>query len=230
MFLSDYKVQRRIVDKILLGYSLHVCKRKGVKRIMRWRIEPPAAKREVYSSGARVPVGEKETYVLDLALQRQELEHWCWAAIAASLGDYYGLRHLSQHEIAGTLLGLDCTGIREDPHARARCDATAMLDEALKLVGCFSHWSPGRPAFERIQAEIDTGRPVCLAVDWKTGGSHYAVVTGYSTGSRELFVEDPLLGPSVQQFDAFPAHYRGTGGYWRGTYWTCPPTAGTIRS
>jgi hypothetical protein len=45
------------------------------------------------------------------------------------------------------------------------------------------------------------------------------VITGYAAGSGELYVQDPLHGPSLQAFERFPAQYRSTG-LWRGTFWT----------
>jgi hypothetical protein len=194
---------------------------------MQWKIEPAEAKREVYSSGVRRQEEGRDSCVLDLIMQRQELEHWCWAAIAVSLGAFYGTRRMMQHEAAGALLGMDCSGFQSEPDVVSRCDVCAMLDDALKLVGCFSHWSPGRPTFERIRTEIDAGRPVCFCVDWKTGGSHYAVISGYYANTREVYVADPLHGPSVQAYSTFPTQYRGIGGFWRGTFWTSPPVTQT---
>jgi hypothetical protein len=191
---------------------------------MQLRIEPPEAKRESYSDAARRYSSPMcNTYVLDFVLQHQELAKWCWAAIAASVGRYYGAQHWHQHEVASALLGFDYSRFQKEPEVAARCDAYAMLDEALRIVGCYSHWSPGRPTFERIRAEIDAGRPLCLRVEWYCGGSHYVVVTGYYADTREIYLEDSLHGPSVQAFDTFPGNYRMTGGVWRETFWTSPP-------
>jgi hypothetical protein len=99
----------------------------------------------------------------------------------------------------------------------------ARLDEALALAECHSHCSPGRPEFERVAAEIDAGRPVCVQLEWRHGGSHYVVLTGYHPDGREVYVQDPLHGPSVHPFDGFPRRYQGTGGAWRATFWTRAP-------
>ncbi len=153
-------------------------------------------------------------------MQHQELSNWCWAAIAASLSAFYGGRQLAQAEVAADVLGYACSGFRADPELAARCNVCARLDDALKAVGGYSHWSPGKPTFARIRTEIDAGRPVCFGLDWLSGGFHYAVVTGYYADAREIYVADPLHGPSVQAFEPFPSRYRGSGGVWRGTFWT----------
>ncbi len=184
---------------------------------MRLKIEPPEATRESYS-GAPGRSGASSC-VLDLVIEPQEFPKWCWAAIAASLGRYYRTAERSQRQVATDLLGFDCSRLPDTPAGRERCDLYAMLDEALALVGCFSHWSPGRPTFERIRAEIDAGRPVCVQIDWSRNGAHFAVITGYHADRREIHLEDPLHGPSVQQYERFPGAYRSSG-VWRGTYWT----------
>ncbi|HST58109.1 MAG TPA: papain-like cysteine protease family protein [Longimicrobium sp.] len=160
-----------------------------------------------------------------LELEIQELGRWCWAAISASLGRFYGTRAWRQHEAAAAVLGFDCSGHREDAALRARCDVNARLDDALALAGCHSHWSAGRPTFERVVSEIGASRPVCVQLEWRHGGSHYVVLSGYHADTREVHVLDPLHGPSVQPFDGFPSGYRGTGGAWRATFWTAPPRA-----
>src|SRR4051812_9245539 len=126
---------------------------------MKLEIEPPETKQnrllEVEDSI------NLTTHILDLQIQRQVLSNWCWAAIAASLSDYYNMGNWAQHEVASKLLAFDCTGFNEDPALAKCCNIYAMLDDALQIVGCYSHWSPDRPVFERIQAEIDAGRPIC---------------------------------------------------------------------
>lgn len=194
-----------------------------VESRMKLRIEPLEAKSESYSGAVQVPARVGNIGVLDLSVSRQELPKWCWAAIAGSMGRYYGTGLWPQHEVARAVLGCDCSRFREDEELRARCDAYAMLDDALRLTGCYSHWSPGRPTFERLRAEIVAGRPACLQIDWYRGGAHYVVLTGYYDDTGEVYIQDPLHGPSVQDFASYPRHYCGIGGVWAGTFWTCPP-------
>jgi hypothetical protein len=177
---------------------------------------------ESYSGVVRERKPSSDSRVLDLIVQRQELTHWCWAAISASLGRYYGTRSWQQYEVASVLLGVDCSRFQEDPTVVERCDTEVLLSEALQLMGCYSHWSPGRPTIERIQTEIDADRAVCVHIDWYRGGSHYVVVNGYDSDSGELYISDPLHGPSIQIFDVFPHRYRVSQGVWRGTFWTNP--------
>ena len=164
---------------------------------------------------------KSKTSVLDFVIQRQKLSKWCWAAIAASLGNYYRTSYLQQHEVASRMLKFDCSRFHESTSVATHCNQCAMIDEALRISGCYSHWSPGRPTFDRIQSEIDVGQPICLRLEWYKGGFHYLVLIGYYNETGEIYVDDPLHGSSVQVFENFPSSYRGTGGIWRETFWTC---------
>jgi hypothetical protein len=161
-----------------------------------------------------------------LRLQAQERSRWCWAAIAVSLASHFNLAGpagapWTQRGLAEHLLEPDARGAgeaRTDP-----LDREALLETALRRVGCFSHWSPGRPGLDRIAAEIGAGLPVCLRIGWHDGGSHYVVAAGLDPVTGELFVDDPLHGASIHAYDRFPGHYRGRGGVWAETLWIRPP-------
>jgi Papain-like cysteine protease AvrRpt2 len=145
--------------------------------------------------------------VLPMSVERQELSNWCWAAIAAALARHFKTGEFRQDEIAQIV---------------ERRNTTAALDDALRRVGCVGRWSPGRPPFEHIAAEIAQGRPLCVCIQWQSGDAHYVVVTGCHTDTREIVIEDSLHGPSVHPFDEFPRSYRGSRAVWRGVYWTSP--------
>jgi hypothetical protein len=161
--------------------------------------------------------------ILDLVIERQRQANWCWAAIASSLARYYGAETVDQRQVAARILGVDRSGF-EAPAFDERCNVYATLRDALRAVGCYSHWSPSRPSFERICSEIEGGRPLCICIEWRTSGLHYIVVTGYHERSAELRIDDPLHGLSIHRYADFPARYRAAGAVWRNTIWTSPPS------
>jgi hypothetical protein len=156
---------------------------------------------------------------LGFVLEPQQQSNWCWAAIAVSLAHFYGVGRYTQHEVAVAVLGARKT---DEELPSDQINTIALLDDALRFVRCAASWSPGRPALREIAREIMSGRPVCVCLQWQTGDAHYVVLTGCDAGSGELTVEDPLHGPSLQQFDTFPRTYRSAGAVWRGSYWTAP--------
>jgi len=194
---------------------------------MKLNIEPSGATRASYAQFDAM----NETScvsVLPFAMERQLLSHWCWAAIASSMQTYYDKGTGGQECVASLVLDKDCSLMLRGASGLEEINRDAMLDHALKAVHCFSHWSPEKPAFERIVIEIDAARPLCVCLEWKHGGNHYAVIVGYSSDTRELYLQDPLHEASVQPYDAFPGEYRSEGAYWRGTYWTAEQAGDSV--
>jgi hypothetical protein len=177
-----------------------------------------------------VPAERAGLVRLEVPAERQLLEKWCWAAIASALGRYYGTSQASQSALASQVLGKDCTGFASDPSVREAADAVSRLDRALRAVDCYSHWSPGKPLFERVQFEINHGRPLAARIGWHAGAGHYVLVHGYRSEGRKLLVADPLHGAGEYTYADFPAAYLHRGA-WTETFWTAPPgTASASRA
>jgi hypothetical protein len=175
--------------------------------------------------------GSEHERRLEVQVPRQERTAWCWAAVATACADHYGVAGFDQPTIAAALIaqGLpgDAVGLEQhvDGSWRAPVDDNryAELGHALRVVGCFGHWSPGRPPMARLVEEISAGRPVGVQIRWLTGGAHYALVVGCASRAAQLHIDDPWFGLSVQAYGGFPHSYHGRTGCWRGTYWTNPP-------
>ncbi|MDA3642460.1 hypothetical protein LZ318_21170 [Saccharopolyspora indica] len=178
---------------------------------MRLRVEPtdvdPAAER---TRERRTASAQR---VLALVVERQRRADWCWAAVACSLGWYFGARGWSQEVVAEAT---------PRPAGPSPGGDFARLEDALAVVGCFDHWSPGHPGFARLAAEIEVGLPVGVQVQ-ASDVAHFVLVTGYHAGRRELQISDPAHGTSVQPCARFPIEYPPVAGFWQGTYWIRPP-------
>ncbi|HKF49967.1 MAG TPA: papain-like cysteine protease family protein [Terracidiphilus sp.] len=155
---------------------------------------------------------------LDVCLEKQHRRNWCWAAIASALGRYYGTSGASQDEIASRALASDSS--RGDERAEVdEANVEFRLDRALQAAGCFSHWSAGKPVFERIRFEINMGRPLGARIEWHHGGAHYVVIHGYRDEGELVLVGDSQHGPGEYALSRFPSLYR-EGGAWTETFWT----------
>lgn len=162
--------------------------------------------------------------ILDFTLELQQQNNWCWAAIATSIGNFYDNSSLSQKEIVSRLLNIDISLLPDQTDDKHISNQQRTLDESLTLVNSFSHWSLGRPSFERLLLEISAGRPVCVRIEWLEGGAHYLVIKGINPGEQLLHIEDSLHGPSVVAYNSFPKLYLGMGAIWTETFWTAPMT------
>lgn len=147
-----------------------------------------------------------------LMLERQAESNWCWAAIAVSLGRFYGTAALRQEELAALLFP-------DKPR-----NVEARLLDALRAVACHDHWTPGRADPRKIVAMLDAGRAPVVRLQWENGDSHFVVVDGYAAnaGSVDLHLADPQGHHTLVAYPDFPKSYRGRRAIWCETYWTGP--------
>ena len=184
-------------------------------------IDPSDAKTSNFGTFYQPPIIDNTGCRLPVAVGQQLRSRWCWAAIASALATYYQTMFITQVQIVDCLLS-DFDGgndlySNEDLLER---NVNFKLDVALKFVNCFSHWTIGKPAFERIQFEINQGRPLGVRLEWFKGGAHYILVNGYNDQDGSIMIEDPLHGPHVQDFNLFPGNYRESGAVWTESFFT----------
>ena len=155
-------------------------------------------------------------------LEKQVQDKWCWAAVTASVDHYFNPGStLSQCEVAEAVLGGNCCPDQE------ACNQVESLDNALskfnRLDGVATAFSP---SFEEIQQKIDSRMPVCVRVEWRGGGGHFVVITGYrltKSKRRMLEIADPLFPSSIMWWDDFLSSYQNVeqpdgGGFWSHTF------------
>jgi hypothetical protein len=148
---------------------------------------------------------------LDFAIQDQEKDNWCWAAVAASVTDYYAARNgtavLSQEDVAAAV---GATG-KDEPF---------LLSTVLRTIGHLDGKQiSGGLLFPDIVTEIKNCKPICCAICWPRDSiGHYVVIMGCHDDEQEIIVLDPSgTGP---QNGAFPlASFKNffSGGDWLNT-------------
>ncbi|MDJ0676698.1 MAG: papain-like cysteine protease family protein [Calothrix sp. MO_167.B42] len=187
---------------------------------MKIRIESESAKKLSLTNGLQ-QIGCEDDVILDFLLEKQVLSCWCWAAIGASIGKFYKTCFLTQQQIADKLLNISPgkSSKVDDIHNNNK---QLTLDKSLKIAKSYSHWSLGRPSFERILLELTMGHPVCVRIEWFTGGAHYLVIKGANPKEKSLYLDDSLNGQSIMSYSHFPKRYNDIGGVWTETFWTAP--------
>jgi Papain-like cysteine protease AvrRpt2 len=169
-------------------------------------------------------------HVLSFVGQSQKQTEWCWAAVAASVADYYR-NPMQQCDIAnGELQRLDCC----NGSGSGACNVPGYMMSCLYRVGHFARWAVRTkvkpvPMDRDIRYEIDGGRPLCLRVAWNDGGAHFMTIMAYLDGVAppggrlpidRIGVADPQFGGlSDVDYRDFPVAYMG-GGAWTDTYYT----------
>jgi hypothetical protein len=154
------------------------------------------------------------------AMQEQELDQWCWAAVAVSLVNYIKPKAApDQCELATQVLQIPGGCCGNNP----ACDQPASLKQALNVLNRHAG-DPivGPVSFAQIRQTIDAGWPIPVRIVWddNAGNAHFVVISGYAvspSGVPQVQVDDPFYGRSVVEYNTFVSSYHGSG-QWERTY------------
>ena len=159
-------------------------------------------------------------------IQRQEKSNWCWAAVAATVSQYfYPQTSFPQCEIANKMAnmkGINCCTDTSDAS-----NTPEYLEDAFEVVktsfgkSLVHERMPGILEFPAIQKHIDESRPVCVQIHWIDEDIyHLVIVSGYSvtqSGEHWVDVHDPARGEITVPYDSLTSSYLGAG-EWVYTY------------
>ena len=155
-------------------------------------------------------------------IETQEKLNWCWAAVSATVSQYfYPDISLTQVDIANQLMDSTTCGQGEG------CDKAEALQDALDAAKTLLN-NPlicqvinGSLSFQNVQAQIDSGKPVCARILWGGGPlSHFVMISGYAisqSGEAWVDISDPYFVDSTVPYDLFVSAYLDSGA-WVETY------------
>ncbi|MGE8414117.1 MAG: papain-like cysteine protease family protein [Pseudomonas sp.] len=149
---------------------------------------------------------------LNFNIQQQTQTNWCWAALSASVGNYYRTGSWTQCGVANAELGRGTCCSQPGP-----CNVYGYLDSALRTTGSYGGMREDRMQMPAIENQIGMGRPVGLRCAWYGGGAHFLTIYGIDGGY--VLVADSIFGYSTRVLNSFPGTYNG-GGNWTHTYFT----------
>lgn len=146
--------------------------------------------------------------VLSVPQYTQEKDQWCWDACCQMLLKYYGYTY-SQTDIAVWALGSNINEpnyLFDPPSSCTYHPCTEVLSHfgSIQSSGTQSYIS-----WSALDNEMANSRPVMIAVYWDSGGGHAINLRGTS-GSSDVYVNDPWYGQSVQSYDGVK-RYRSVG-------------------
>lgn len=175
-------------------------------------------------SASALPVGgagARQHALPGFLMQLQEQTQWCWAAVTASIADYY--RASAWHQqcvVASREKSSQCCN-SQNPGI---CNVPTPLDGPLTRTGHFSNGRVDSPQqFDVVEQEIGGQRALACRVVWGNGTAHFVAVTACSvdaSGAEYVEIGDPLQpGPTNIPYDEFVSNYRGEG-TWTNSYFT----------
>src|SRR5438270_7192657 len=118
--------------------------------------------------------------VSNFEIETQQQLNWCWAAVAATVSRYFSPHQaLEQCQIASRVLK-----VADGCANPSSCDFPETLDDALAAVDALAPGSLNRQRvqapprdFKTVKLAIDSGRPVCVQIEWFGGrGGHYVML------------------------------------------------------
>jgi hypothetical protein len=121
--------------------------------------------------------------------QTQQQNNWCWAAVCASINNYYAdaSSQVMQCDIVNEAFGTTYCCQEPDQY-----DIPWYLDLALEQVNHLNYDEAGPMAFGVIAEQIGVAQcPVAARIGLPDGGDHSVVICGYSEQNGALLVWDP---------------------------------------
>ncbi|MFI9722769.1 papain-like cysteine protease family protein [Streptomyces sp. NPDC052396] len=130
---------------------------------------------------------------LNITMQAQQKNNWCWAASGNTIAHYFG-RTYSQNQFCnaafGRSQGSDCPNWQAD---------LGNVQNALSWAGIGPGSYVGHPLqHSTIRTEINNSRPIETRIGWRSGGGHMHVLYGYDATQRTW----------VYWGDPWPSNYR----------------------
>lgn len=192
--------------------------------------KPRAAGGELYGTQSG---GAQDSY--SAYFQRQLHSNWCYAAVAASLGNYYirGAQWTQDAVVCGVFGYSEgtCTGSN---YTDKKCNRPGHLPSALCLVETYNQVVDRVPAILTLRNELVAGRPFVARIQLSGGQGHFVVIADYrydSNSNPMWWVCDPNVGQKWVYVNHFPTDYPPARGTWTRTYYTqagnrpgaCPP-------
>jgi hypothetical protein len=156
-------------------------------------------------------------------MQHQEQHNWCWAAVAASIQNFFNsTSSVTQSQVATRVLPNIPGGCGTSPNnTKPACNLANSLTAVLNAM----HRLAANPILRRlnfteVRQTIDAGFPIPVRIVWEDDPdtAHVAVITGYISGAvPQVQVDDPFYGRSVVDLQTLASAYQGVG-MWERTY------------
>lgn len=166
--------------------------------------------------------------ILNIQLEPQCSDNWCYAAVIQAVNNYYGLPPISQKNIAARFSNSEAM---QDPYntlVSMNFINNSKVKYGVKM---------GIPSWDDVVQSINNRKPLISKV-----GKHYIILIGYDGNSRtnknrKYIFLDPLIGSygvpieityETLKISGFPTDYLHTGKLsyepYIGTLFTKPPT------
>ncbi|MCL2321284.1 MAG: C39 family peptidase [Oscillospiraceae bacterium] len=132
--------------------------------------------------------------------QAQQGTKWCWAASCVSILSARGI-NTSQSSFVFSSTGSTANVGRDrslTPSDLARYKVSAV-------------YSVSTLSFSSIQSYVNANKPIYASIDWRIGGGHSVVISGWDKNQQTLKLMDPGIGWVYCSYSTFTTNYQNAG-------------------
>ncbi|MFD7581859.1 papain-like cysteine protease family protein [Kitasatospora sp. NPDC059817] len=161
------------------------------------------------AASPQAAAGSSQTFAagsrLNISMQAQEQDQWCWAASGNTIATFLG-HGTDQNSFCDLAYGQDTS--YQCPNQPGQL---SWVQNALSALGVSPGQETGALSFNTIVSEINAGRPIETGISWLAGGGHAQVIYGYDQSNKSIYWGDPW--PSSNRYNlASYSYYAGYNG------------------
>jgi hypothetical protein len=148
---------------------------------------------------------------LNISMQEQQNDEWCWAASGNTIADFHG---------HGTDQNSFCdlaTGRSTQVQCPNNPGELSWDQKAFRALGVTPGTESGAISFNTIVSEINAGRPMETGISWTQGGGHAEVIYGYDQGSQSIYYGDPWPDDNRLNMSSYSYYVRNGSFTWNDT-------------
>jgi len=160
--------------------------------------------------------------ILNVLMQKQLMDQWCWAAVASSISFYFNSNNngLYHGDIAGPLISPDCAGVNSNSAGSfSQCDIAKDLGLVLQKTKNYAWELSNALSMDQVADQLNGGYPICCQINWPgLAVAHYIIV--YGLDGTNLLIGDPALNNFWADYTYLTTNYGNHGGIWGRTIGT----------
>jgi hypothetical protein len=157
------------------------------------------------------PKAPNASQQLNISMQEQQNDEWCWAASGNTIADFHG---------HGTDQNSFCdlaTGRSTQVQCPNNPGQLSWDQRAFRALGVSPGTESGAISFTTVVSEINAGRPMETGISWTAGGGHAEVIYGYDQSSQSIYFGDPWPDDNRLNMSTYSYYVRNNQFTWNDT-------------
>jgi hypothetical protein len=155
--------------------------------------------------------------ILNLSMQKQLMDEWCWAAVASAVSFFYNnnASGLYQSDIAGQIINPVCSNVNGSNGGDfPQCNHPQDLGTVLQQTQNYAGEMQRALTMTELAGQLNQGYPVCCQINWSgVDVAHYIVV--YGLDGNNILVGDPAANNYWADYNYLTNNFGNSNGQWQ---------------